>query len=272
MLPAVLRLFAAVQAAAAGHLWPMKCERILKEIERFLCAEPLHSHLLALRENLPDETGLYLAGGAVRNLVIGLLHGNPPPIEDVDLFLSDPPPNFEARRLLPAGRLRFTDLGGVRWEPKGDGLPLDICLLPQFVIIKKYSLQPNLNTLLNTIDFTMNALAYDMRRQVLHCKNAVEDIGRRLLAFNTRLFYTRTATAYRVLLLRHKTRFHLSEAVFDFIKNAIDLEVLLNLKRILTVRLGKRRMEGVLEDYDRICACVDYRQYRQLTSHLSDPA
>ena len=119
--------------------------------------------------------------------------------------------------LLPAGRCFKTDLGGVRWKPAGSIYSVDICLLRDFTIIKKYGLKPHLDNLLSTLDFTMNAVVFDTGRGRLYERNALTDIRKRLMAFNTKMLYNRTATAYRALSLRHKTGFMLSPGVFEFV-------------------------------------------------------
>jgi hypothetical protein len=83
------------------------------------------------------------------------------------------------------------------------------------------------------------------------------------MAFNTKMLYNKTATAYRTLLLRHKTGFMLSQGVFDFVKQAIDLETLIKVRQILANRLGSRTMRDIMHDYDRICAYEHFNDYRR---------
>ncbi len=51
--------------------------------------------------------------------------------------------------LLTAGRCFITDLGGIRWKPAGSIYSVDICLLRDFTIIKKYGLEPDLDNFIN---------------------------------------------------------------------------------------------------------------------------
>ena len=55
------------------------------------------------------------------------------------------------------------------------------------------------------------------------------------MAFNTKMLYNRIATAYRTLLLRYKTGFMLSQGVFDFVKQAIDLETLIKGRQLISL-------------------------------------
>ena len=204
-----------------------------------------------------------MVGGAIRNLIIEYFHGYRPPIEDIDLFVDNVAGDLILAELLPAERCFKTDLGGVRWKPAGSIYSVDICLLRDFTIIKKYGLKPHLDNLLSALDFTMNAVVFDTGRGRLYERNALTDIRKRRMAFNTKMLYNRTTTAYRALLLRHKTGFMLSPGVFEFVKQAIDLETLTKVRQILAARYGGRTMRAIMDDYDRICAFEHFDDYRR---------
>ena len=109
----------------------------------------------------------------------------------------------------------------------------------------------------------MNTVVFDTGRGRLYERNALTDIRKRLMAFNTKMLYNRTATAYRALLLRHKTGFMLSPGVFEFVKQAIDLETLTKVRQILSNRYGRRTMRAIMDDYDRISAFEHFDDYRR---------
>lgn len=233
------------------------------KIEDFILQVPVRTALTHLKAVLPEGTVIYLVGGAIRNLITEFFHGYRPPIEDIDLFVDNVAGDILLAELLSAGRCFRTDLGGVRWKPAGSIYSVDICLLRDFTIIKKYGLKPHLDNLLNALDFTMNTVVFDTGRGRLYERNALTDIRKRRMAFNTKMLYNRTATAYRTLLLRHKTGFMLSPGVFDFVKQAIDLEILIKVRQILANRLGSRTMRAIMDDYDRICAFENFDDYRR---------
>jgi hypothetical protein len=83
------------------------------------------------------------------------------------------------------------------------------------------------------------------------------------MAFNTKMLYNRTATAYRAQLLRHKTGFMLSPGVFEIVKQAIDLETLTKVRQILASRHGSRTMRAIMDDYDRIRTFEYFDDYRR---------
>jgi hypothetical protein len=233
------------------------------KIGNFIDQNPVQTALTSLGAVLPQGAVIYLVGGAIRNLIIEFFHGRRPPIEDVDLFVDNVGGDILLTELLPAGRHRKTDLGGVRWKPAGSIFSVDICLLRDFTIIKKFGLKPHLDNLLNTLDFTMNTVVFDTGRGRLYERGALADIRKQRMAFNTQMLYNRTATAYRTLLLRYKTGFMLSPGVFDFVKQAIDLETLIKVRQILATRLGSRTMRAIMDDYDRICAFEYFDDYRR---------
>ncbi len=130
------------------------------------------------------------------------------------------------------------------------------------MIFKKYGIQPSLQNLLSAVDFTFNAIAYDRKSARLHQTCSLQAIAQRRLDFNSKWILSRKVIAYRVLLLRFKTGFILSEAVFDFLKTNVDVEVLTFVKNLLQTRLPPDTVKAVLDDYRRISGFKDYEQYR----------
>jgi hypothetical protein len=80
--------------------------------------------------------------------------------------------------------------------------------------------------------------------------------------FNTYMFYNKLILAYRILEINNKIKFILSENVFNFLKNAIDVDTLVDLEKTLISKLGKRKAKEVWKDYDRICKLENYLDYR----------
>ena len=103
---------------------------------------------------IPVKVGI--VGGSIRNLIIELAFGNAPQTADIDIFIGRLPDDYVITGLLEGEVFEKTDLGGVRWHPKSSDVAFDLCLLPKFVLIQKYRLQPTLENLLNCIDFTPN--------------------------------------------------------------------------------------------------------------------
>jgi hypothetical protein len=134
--------------------------------------------------------------------------------------------------------------------------------MKEFVVLVRLKLSPTLENLLSTIDFTMNTLVFDLTQHRLLQKNALRDIRQRLVAFNTRVFYTPLAVCYRCLLLRRKTGFAFSKAVYRFLRREVDIDTLEAMRQLLRVRQGKALARQILNDYDRVCTSRDYAQYR----------
>lgn len=241
----------------------METSMLAARIEDFLRTASLTLLLERLRRALGPGATVFLVGGAIRDLAIAAMYGRHVPVKDIDLFIDGVESLAVLQRRLARDRLEILELGGLRWRPLQSSYPFDLCLVKDFVVLKKYGLEPTLENLLATLDFTINAIAYDLATGRLFERNAISDIEKRLLEFNTRMFYTRTAVAYRVLLLQHKTGFRLSPAVFDYMRSEVDIETLSSVKRILTARWGKVRSRTVLKEYDRICSFHDYEAYRR---------
>jgi hypothetical protein len=216
-----------------------------------------------LEAALPGDAEIYLAGGVIRDILIADIHGSGPRTEDIDVFIANVRTGIRPTDILDKEQIEITDLSGVRWWPQKATLPLDISLLEDFVIIEKYEMEPNLKNLLDTIDFTVNAAVFDYKLRELHIKRCAEAVKKRFVDFNTRLFYTKATSAFRALVLKHKTGFRLSEAVFYFLNNDINVETALFLKHLFRSRFDKEKSNLLLADFNRISRYPDYRGYLQ---------
>ena len=234
---------------------------ITGRIAAFLDRQEIRTPLLSLEQMLPEEATVYVVGGALRDIVIRELHGSGPVTEDIDLFIGNLADGFDLEARMADQRCLLTELGGVRWQPENTRFAFDLSRLQDFVIFRKYHIEPSLENLLATMDFTFNAIVYDRTSATLHENRCVASIRRRLMDFTSTMFYTREVTAYRALLLRFKTGFILSEAVFEFLKANVDVEVLKFVKNLLYARLSRDGAKAVLDDYVRISGFKDYRAY-----------
>ncbi|KPJ76126.1 MAG: hypothetical protein AMJ54_12830 [Deltaproteobacteria bacterium SG8_13] len=230
-------------------------------IAAFLDREEIRVPLYLLDKLLPEDARVYIVGGALRDLVIRECHGSGPATEDIDLFIGNLADEFDLESRMASGRSLPTELGGIRWLPEHTRFAFDLSRLQDFVIFRKYRIEPSLENLLAAVDFTFNAIVYDRTSAALYENRCVQSIRQRLLDFNSTMFYNREITAYRALLLRFKTGFILSEAVFDFLKTNVDVEVLKFVKNLLSARLSRDLAKAVLSDYVRISGFRNYRRY-----------
>jgi len=54
----------------------------------------IKQNLVRLRRRLPMGAGILIVGGAIRNIIIELIHGNAPETNDIDLFISGIPGDY----------------------------------------------------------------------------------------------------------------------------------------------------------------------------------
>jgi len=240
-------------------------ERILRRLDAFMEESGARGPLNRLLEALPVGGGLYLVGGALRNLAMQEIHGSAPSVEDLDLFVTGVDERFNPGSVLGGEAWEFTDLGGVRWHPRRCGPAFDIGVMARFLPLRKFRLPPGLDSLLRTIDFNVNAAVFDVRERVLHQRNFVESIRRRVMDFNTRLFYDQVIMAYRVLEINTKIRFAYSRVLFDYVQRFIDEKVLGAVKPLLISKLGKDFAARVMEDYRTVCGYGSYDEYLKET-------
>ncbi len=210
---------------------------------------------------LPDEAEVFIAGGAIRNLIMEKIHGWSPVTADIDLFIGGINSSRIIWKILSQEKITKTALGGIRWYPEITGLYFDICLLSDFIVIKGFDLKPSLDNLILSIDFNVNAVVFDVKKGSIYERNCISSISSRVLDFNSGLVYDKLITVYRMLLFCEKLRFFLSERAFNYIKMAVDIDLLISLKRAYLFNLGKEKTKEILKYYNRICRYKNYGSY-----------
>jgi len=233
-----------------------------KAVARFLARSDIRGNLELLRRRLPDAAQLYVAGGAPRNVIIAALHGIAPPTRDIDIFIGGVDRVFSLSRMLKDQPTKPTDLQGIRWQPAGSDLAYDLSLLPDFFVIATYHLEPTLDNFLRSIDFTINAIAFDVHRQVLHDAGCAAAVRSRVIAFNSPWVPDKVLMAYRILLMHYKTGFRLDERVFSFLRYRLELEMVRRLKGLLRAKTGKTAAADIMAGYDGLCRYRTYDEYR----------
>lgn len=236
-------------------------ETLIQAVRRFFERPDVSGSLKLLSTRLPASAEIFVAGGAVRDILIKALHGSAPATRDIDIFIGGLDRGFSLRGALGDQRVAPTDLKGIRWHPAVSDLAYDLCLLPDFLVIDIFHLEATVENLLAGIDFTINAIIYDYRRQRLIEKGCAAAISARLIDFNCGLMPDKSLIAYRILLLSHRTGFALALPVFEFVKKRLDLETLTYLEGLLRAKLGKTAASAILADYNRICRYGSHAAY-----------
>lgn len=230
-------------------------------VDRFFERPEVASNMEFLSRRLPAAAQILIAGGAIRNLIIAMMHGSAPPTKDIDIFIGGLARDFNLAVALGDQPARSTDLGGLRWQPESSAYAHDLCLLHDFLVIHTYRREPTQENLLAGIDFTINAIIYDYRGRTLVEHGCLEAIRDRTIDFNSRLIPDKCLITYRILLMAHKTGFRLSEAVFQFLTQRMDVETLVRLKRLLRVKQGKHQATSIMCELDRLCKYASYAFY-----------
>ncbi|MDQ1330246.1 MAG: hypothetical protein QG578_509, partial [Thermodesulfobacteriota bacterium] len=184
-----------------------------------------------LLTRLPDEAELFIAGGAIRNLIMEKIHGWSPVTADIDLFIGGIDRGHVISEILSPEKTAKTALGGIRWYPEKSGLYFDLSLLTDFIAIKGFDLKPTLDNLLLYIDFNVNAIVFDLKKGHLYERNCISSIAGRVLDFNSVLIYDKFITVYRMLLFCEKLKFFLSERALNYTKMAVDIDLQISLEK-----------------------------------------
>lgn len=236
-------------------------QSVATEVNAYLQKIDILTHLELLRRRLPQNAEMLVAGGAIRNLAIEMIHGGAPPTRDIDIFIGGVSASDHLRDRLSGLDVRPTELGGWHWQPAGSAMTYDFCLLSKFIIIAKYRLAPTLSNLLASIDLNVNAAVYDISNGKLYENEFISSIKKRIIDFNTRRLVNKLLLVYRILLIHHKIGFRLSERVFSYLRFQNDLDSLNALKQLLVNKQGKSKSGAILAEYDRICRFHSYTDY-----------
>lgn len=213
--------------------------------------------------HLPFEAEIFIVGGAIRNLIMKKIHGWSPSTADIDLFIGGIDRSQIIRKILSQEKITKTALGGIRWYPEKTDLYIDLCLLSDFIVIEGLNLKPSLDNLILNIDFSVNAIVFDVKKEHIYERNCIKSISARVLDFNSNLIYDKLIMVYRIILFSEKLRFILSERAFNYIKTAVDIDLLISLKRAYISNLGKEKAMEILKFYNRIVKYRDYGSYRK---------
>ncbi len=242
---------------------PCQFDGITRSVRAFFNQPAIKVPMDYLCDILPGRAELYVAGGAIRNIIITLLHGASPPTKDVDLFVGGIGHHVNLTTVLRNQRSEKTDLGGLRWRPRASTYCFDISRLSDFLVINKYQLEATRANLLLAIDFDVNAVVYDFKRQELYEHHCVAAITAKTMRFNTRMFANKALLAFRVLNIRHKIGFTLGEDIFLFLKSTLDIDTLIQVKALMTEKLGRHTTKAVLKDLNQISVQKNYQTYCQ---------
>ena len=240
------------------------CDTDLSQaVERFRERPDIRGSLELLSRRLPGAAEIYVAGGAPRNVVIAAVHGEAPPTRDIDIFIGGLDRGFSLADALHDQPTKPTDLKGLRWQPAGSDLAYDLSLLPDFFVIDAYRLDPTLENFLQSIDFTINAIVYDVRHGTLTERGCTAAVRARVIDFNGRRIPDKGLMAYRILLMAHKTGFRLGEPVFDFVRYGLELDTVRHLKGLLRAKVGKATAADIMAAYDDLCRHRSFEAYRE---------
>jgi hypothetical protein len=238
-------------------------EKLSQKIIEFVSQEDISKPLDFLIRVLPQRTSLLIIGGALRNFIIKQFYGDAPPTQDIDIVLGNLEKEFSMEKILMGEKFKNTDFGGIRWYPNESSFSFDVSLLDNFLPIKKFHLDPDIDNLLATIDFNVNALLFDVKKNYFYEKGAINAIKEKTIGLNAEKTYDKGFLAYRLLLIRHKIGFYPSREAYRFLRAVVDLDMILWIKKTLESKVGKELSNNILADYDRICLYKSYENYKK---------
>lgn len=152
----------------------MSLEIKIEQLFNNLVGWPGYSAIHALVER--DDVELYLAGGAIRNLIIGEQQ-----IKDYDFFVNYGDKKDVLDSLSKHGKVVFGPFGSPRWYPNGaTEIYCDLIWINEFYNGLWHC--KDIVDVLNQFDFTANAIAVDIKTaQVFNPQNGIRDIDKRII-------------------------------------------------------------------------------------------
>jgi len=143
-----------------------------------------------------DNVDLYLAGGAIRNIIIGNRE-----IKDFDFFVDSDNKEEVLGYLSKYGNVIYGPFGSPRWYPSnGTGIYCDLIWISEFN--NGLWRCKDITDVLNQFDFTANAIAIDIKTaQVFNPENGLRDIKDRIIRA-VRFDYPNEPIAHRTPLTR----------------------------------------------------------------------
>jgi hypothetical protein len=127
--------------------------------------------------NAHPDVRIYVAGGAIRNVLMGLEANS----KDWDFFLSGSSVDSFVSRLAECGRLERTPYGAPRWHPPQDAAQ-HADLMPIQDFVPGLWQCEDIVDVLDQFDFTANAVAFDLRTsEPFDPQNGARDAARHIM-------------------------------------------------------------------------------------------
>jgi len=148
----------------------LKIEKLYSELNKWPGYGPIHT-LLDFK-----NTDLYLAGGSIRNTLIGQNT-----IKDFDFFIKSSDKEKVLNHLSNYGNIVYGPFGSPRWFPKEEtSVYCDLIWINEFY--NGLWKCRDIIDVLNQFDFTANAIAIDLNTaKIFNPENGLRDIEKRVL-------------------------------------------------------------------------------------------
>lgn len=160
----------------------------------------------------------YIIGGFVRDSILQVMYDYEFPINDLDILIKDKNFNKKAEKFKKKSKSRF---GSMKLKyPKFD---MDIIEFSQVYFLREKKLK-NIESFLNGCDLSTSSLIYDIDKNKIYNKQAIEDINEKeinVLNNNT----LKAPTICRLILHADKMNFKIGKSGRDYIKNNYSLEI-----------------------------------------------
>jgi tRNA nucleotidyltransferase/poly(A) polymerase len=191
---------------------------LIEAVKKSLHQGPYCSIVKELCEGVLKNHPVFLIGGAVRNPLIKAIHSENREPSDYDLLVDDSTKPIDFRKFLDDNfDLVYNRFGNIKLRNE-TGLSVDIVSFSRkkLYIDGNHGENPTLDAILQSGDFVMSSLAFDLDNEVIHSYGALQDIKNRKINI-LRVTETESTVMSRAVLYERKLAFNICEETKSFI-------------------------------------------------------
>jgi len=221
---------------------------LITAVEQTISASPQGEYHAKLFQALKDYD-LYLYGGAIRDILSGIINRKKNKITDFDWLVDDNAKPYHEQLLKSFPGMQKNRFGNLKWVPI-EGVEMDLIPFSKTHIVmgKKGEEQKTgltIDDILLASDFTPNSAAYDLRRKVIHNYQAIQAINSRIFELNQHKDYDHVILA-KIILQSEKLGCEIGPRAQQFIARKYSPELNKQIREYLSYKKKVGRYNHVI--------------------------
>ena len=192
-----------------------RCKReVISSLNNPIYAKPLEK----ICEVLGPACECIIIGGFLRDTFLYPLQQRRVLPRDIDIVILSGSISAINKSFLP-GRLSSTPLGGIRWWPEHQSIPIDIWELKKTIFFKELGIEATIENLLDGLPFNVERAAFSTRDHLLIDQGAVAASSQNIMEYDSRWIQAARVpaiAAHAVSIAKH-TGLDMGQSVIDLI-------------------------------------------------------